>query len=122
MYKSSTDDITCDCEFISYITVMVYELNGVSNDRQLHCFAQLRVPIDSKEISKPTSCESNPSETSGFPLQRATNAEIMFISRRHHVTQNAYDEPWHPDDSLWYNLGLLRSYVAGWLWVEGATQ
>ena len=65
------------------------ERDGVSNNRHLDCLLKgLLIQAQIKETSKlrvTGPCEGNPPVISGFPSQRASNAEKVFIWWRHHV-------------------------------------
>ena len=70
------------------ITVRHNERDGVSNHRRLDCLFNHLFRRRSKKISKPRVpglCEGNPPVTGGFPSQRASNAENVFIWWRHHA-------------------------------------
>ena len=66
------------------------EGNGVSTHRRVDCLLNRLYRRRSKKTSKPQVtgiCEGNPSVIGGFPSQRASNAEIVSISWRHHAIQ-----------------------------------
>ena len=63
------------------------ECHGISNHRFLHCLLNRLFRHRSKETSKlrvTGLCEGNPLVTSGFPLQKSSNAENVSIWWRHH--------------------------------------
>ena len=62
------------------------ECHGTSNHRHVHCLPNRLFRRTSKKISK-LPCEGNPLVTGGFPSQRASNAENVWIWWRHHVTK-----------------------------------
>ena len=60
---------------------------GVLNHRRLSCLFSRSFRPATKKTSKPallTLCEANLPVTGGFPSQRASNAETVFIWWRHH--------------------------------------
>ena len=64
--------------------------DGVTNHQRIDCLLNRLFRHRSKEISKlrvTGLCEGNSSVTSGFPSQRASNTENVFIWWRHHVIQ-----------------------------------
>ena len=63
------------------------ERDGDSNHRRLHCLPNRLFRRTSKTTSKlrvTGLCEGNPPVPGGFPSQRASNTENIFIRWRHH--------------------------------------
>ena len=82
-----------------------YERGSVSNHRRLDCLLNRLCKRKSKKTSKlrvTGLCEGNPPVNGGFLSQRASNAENVSISWRHHV-QSVYD---------------MISYSVGWKFSE----
>ena len=80
------------CGFWWDITVTLHEHHGISDHQQLDCLFNSEIMLTSKGTSSSVLlplCEGNPLVTSGFPSQRATNAENVSISWHHH------------DETLW---------------------
>ena len=74
--------------FWPLFTVTSHGHHGVSNYQELHCLFYRLFRCTSKKTSKlrlTGFCEGNPPATGGFPSQRASNAENVSISWRHHV-------------------------------------
>ena len=62
--------------------------NGVSNHRRLACLLKRLYRLGSKKTAKPRVtglCKGNPPVTGGSPLERASNAENVFIWWPHNV-------------------------------------
>ena len=60
------------------------ERDGVSNHRRLLCLLCRLFRQIKENIKAPRVCEGNPPMTGGFPSQRASNTENVFIWLRHH--------------------------------------
>ena len=81
----------CDITWASLyfpITVTSHNLHGVSNHRPFVCLFSGLLRLTRKKNFKDALlalCEGNPPVTGGFPSERASNAESIFISWRHHV-------------------------------------
>ena len=81
------DDVIMQCSIPS-LQWHHNEHDGVSNHQRLHCLLNCLFRRRSKKTSKlciAGLCEGNPSVTSGFPSQRASNMQNISIWWRHHV-------------------------------------
>ena len=73
----------------NFITVTSHERHHHSNLGQLDCFFNSWFMLKTKKTNPVhywPPCEGNPTVTGGFPAQRASNPEIVFMSIGHHIT------------------------------------